>query len=143
MTDEERRAAAHALAALMMLIVLLIAAVFLQSYNGREDVVDSQRQACVGFDRTVLIPLANVLRADETGNQAAAADPRQPARTRSARAAEARIEAEAVVKIDGRIDGSLASGLNSEGRGVVRGLGGRAFSCHDAYPDASPLQIFG
>jgi hypothetical protein len=104
------------------LVVVALAGIFGQSYLGRREVVHSQR---VGCERGIEERLDTIAESDSriTGNLAIARDPRQPATTRSARAAEARDEERIRERRYARVDPAH---------------GGRLV-CSDAYPSASPF----
>lgn len=124
-------------------LALILAGIFFQSYNGRQDVVKSERRQCVAFTKHVLVPLANSLRADSDGNRAIANDPKQSATTRAARAAEVQVELDSLIQFDRSLDPRAGGALNPEGKRIIRWLirHHQDFSCDEAYPNASPVQF--
>jgi hypothetical protein len=111
-------------------VMVLIGAVFFQSYAGRINLVNAERRGCVGAiaDR---VQERDMALAGAIGNSAIASDPRQPQRTRDARASEAVADRLAVVSFEHRMPRWLR----------VTRLGKHApeFSCDRAFPAASPL----
>lgn len=122
-----------------LVILLLLIAMWDQSYNGRQDVVDAQRAGCERGSRN-LAAIVNSLRQDEIANTTVASDPRQPIKTRTARSREALEQSVDLLVLDSHIDrGVWAQLVEGIDRDAVRKGG---FRCDVAYPPASPFQFF-
>lgn len=114
----------------------LLAVVFAQSYSGRQAVIDSLRKGCARTSENNAAQV-NGIRADLVGNQAVADDPRQPQRTRTARAREVVKQRRVVAVLDSHIDVRFAGRLDD---GTDRRLvQASAFTCAAAFPAANPI----
>lgn len=131
--------------------LLVMLAIYLQSYNGRAEVVGSSREGC---ERGALnlVATVNILRADQIGNAAIAADPRGSKVTRAVRRKESNTESASLMTLDSHIDRGVWAMLNDPRDranvhyGVIlhTSAGARRlppFRCELAYPNTSPFLL--